>query len=389
MTRPKRKTSPDKHLGAVLGLLPLAILRLLSPIRHYRLVAIRGERIGHLTSELDGYLAERMRNPPPKKVIDLYFFRTRPCNTQVAKMVQRRLPVSGWFKVLYQLMKRWPSAKKHVSSVIEGTPALAAIDEAPQNFHLTAAEIARGDAILRDVMQITNAPVALIFNRDNAYLQTGGSWRFEYHDYRNSPVADMVPMAQYLVSEGYAVVRVGSVVADAFPETPGVFDYPMSGHRSDFMDVYLFHRARFFVGGSSSGIGHLMRLFRKPCVNFNVAPFLTFEGARLHRDLLIPKLYKRQDNGNLMSVKEIVSAGAAKISRTEEFEELGILLANNSTQDILDVTRELVERLDGKWSPHDGDQMRQSAFFHAAQIEPTSHPRIGARFIEKYSALLN
>ena len=56
----------------------------------------------------------------------------------------------------------------------------------------------------------TNAKWVCIHNRDSKYLNEHLNGDYNYHDYRNFSVKDMISASEFLANKGFYVIRVGS-----------------------------------------------------------------------------------------------------------------------------------------------------------------------------------
>jgi hypothetical protein len=77
---------------------------------------------------------------------------------------------------------------------------------------------------------------------------------------------------------------------------------------------------------------------------------------------------------------------------TVEYEEAGIYLVKNTPEEILDLTIEQLERVQGKYIIDDSDELRVAQFnsmLKSGHYCSGTASRVGSAFLEKYQHLLN
>ena len=102
--------------------------------------------------------------------------------------------------------------------------------------------------------------------------------------------------------------------------------------------------------------------------------------------------YKDTKTNNIISYKEVIRIGGDRWSDTQNYIDNGIELIENTPEEILEVTKEMNERLNGTWisNPIDEElqQMYRNLFVKGNHIYNFT-PRIGADFLRKNQNLLN
>ena len=191
-----------------------------------------------------------------------------------------------------------------------------------------------------------------IFARDSAYLnKTIPFQNWGYHNKRNSDIDSFIETIKFLIKKGFTVIRVGSIVQKPVSYShPKFIDYSVSELQCDFLDIFLVGTCKFFLG-SPSGISDVSTVFDNPMVNvqmseFDIAPF----GKNC---IYIPKKFKFVKTNQYLKFKEGVEL-KLNIS-SNNLEELGLELEDNSPQDILEAAKEMVTRMEGtfKYSPEE------------------------------------
>jgi len=93
-----------------------------------------------------------------------------------------------------------------------------------------------------------------------------------------------------------------------------------------------------------------------------------------------------------MSFREILESGAGEYFRTEQYEELGVEVVENSPEEIVRVVIEMDERLQGTWRTTEEDeelQRRFWSFFDLSHMYDNKLLRIGAEFLRQNEELLD
>jgi putative glycosyltransferase (TIGR04372 family) len=374
----------QRYWALPLAVWPVLLMRLSAPFVLLRLHSLRAERIGHFLSESDSYLSQRMIAGQPRRTIDKFFFTGVPSNRMALKLVSRCLPVSQLWDHVDRASRLIAGAERHVTPWLVGPDRWGFFDRCPPHFRFTDAEIAQGEAFLAEI-GAAKRPIVCLFNRDSAYL----SWSqkgvdFSYHDYRDSSIGNYLPAARELVRSGYFVIRMGAAVQETIADEENIVDYA-SGHRTDFLDLYIASRCTFSVG-TSTGLSDLGRIFRRPTASANVCPFLTMQLYSADwRELFIPKLYRWKNSRRIVTMTEMFQNGSHNFGHAEQFEEAGILLEENQPEDIVELAREMRDRIEGNWIDSEEDQTLQDQFWALSQVNSDLRPRIGRAFLRKYA----
>lgn len=383
------------HLTLALPLTCLA--KVLSTLIRLKFGTLRSERIGHLAINTELYLRERRtKRLASAKTI---FFSGKPANEQLFKMIRRRLSVvrsctlaklCGAIQRLSPNLDIWDDPPwrpdEHFRYDLLGS--------VPPQLSFTPTEIKRGQNLLCSMGVPREGTYVCIHARDRAYLDRKHPYRsrkeWSYHDYRDSSIENYQLAAEYIAGqEGNWVFRMGSVVEQAFESScDRVIDYARR-YRSDFGDIYLSATCRFFVT-SDGGLGAIPWISNIPVAYVNSSPPLGRAGWR-EPDIYIPKKVYSVPEKRILSFMEILEIGVDRFTRTEDFKLAGLVLIENSPNEILDVAVEMDRRLGGVWVESKEDIVLRRQF--EALFEPhhrvyTSPSRIGTRFLRQNRQLL-
>jgi putative glycosyltransferase (TIGR04372 family) len=223
-------------------------------------------------------------------------------------------------------------------------------------------EIKRGKEFLLGLGIPAGAPFVCLNIRDSKYLASMypvNDWN--YHDYRDSSLENYVLAAEELSNRGYYVLRMGAIVEKPFlSENPMIIDYATNGMRSEFLDIFLGATCAFCIS-SGTGFDAIPYSFRRPLAYVNFAPvgiLNTFSS----RFVLLSRQHYSVETGLKLTLKEILESGAAFVTESSHFVDLGIELRENTPEQILDAVLEIADRIEGKWIDTSQSQENQLTF---------------------------
>ncbi len=243
----------------------------------------------------------------------------------------------------------------------------------------------RGRRVLQDLGLPADAWFVCLHVRDGGYHEAEGS---RHQSHRNANALDYRAALREITGRGGWVVRMGDPRMKPLPATDGVIDYAHSPAKSDWMDVYLCGQCRFFLG-LASGLSNVAFSFGAPCVYVNwisnvLPPFST-------RDLFIPKLFRSEADGRLLSFGEMFDQEALNLNANYYLiGQKGLSFLDSDPLDIREVVREMLDQLDGRcvYSPED---LRLRGRLDAVLKEKghQGYCRMGKAFLQKYRGLLS
>jgi putative glycosyltransferase (TIGR04372 family) len=377
------------------------ILLLIRPLIDIRFVRIIDDRLGHLIVITEVFFRRLQLGKLPKKGITYIGIASKkPCNEQLLKMIGRSIPViqapSSIYKIFgalcfdknllsyLKIFNDLPARSNEYEEFSSGKPTLS----------FNAEEERKGTALLKS-MGIRKKEWFICFHaRDSSYLKkTLKDIDTSYHYYRDSDIINYIKAAEYIVEQGGCAVRMGSVIEKNLPSSidKRIIDYA-SRHRTDFGDIYLPAKCKFFLG-NGCGMGQVSQMFNVPVVWVNLIP-LEFPPYS-HTDMFIPKKIWSIKKKRLLTFSEILECGIGNFvpnpGTPDKHKDLGLKPIENTPEEILDLVEEINQRIDGTWKPHPGDeelQRRYRSLFGKDCICHGFPSRIGAKFLRENKILL-
>lgn len=375
---------------------PICILAL--PLRRVRIGILWSERIGHLALNTELFVRRgslnRGENSGNRDFTVL--IAGNPANEQLLKMWQRelfvlRLPflhavlrASGalWCKSYF-----YEPLNMHSNEYDE-------FNRAPPSLRFTHEEEVEGRRKLAEWgIDLDRDWFACVFARDDRYVPTLYPNRdCSDQDYRNADIDSFNLAMEEIVARGGFVLRLGFHVKKPLSvKSDRVIDYALS-FRSDFMDIFLSAKCRFFLG-TTSGIADIATIFDRPRVGVNFVPFGMAPIGK--QSLFIPKRIVNTITGQEIPFGRLIRVFDQKPDRIlfngNWALQQGYRHIDNTPEEILAVTREMLDRLDNKHNVSDDDVELQRRYFG---LFPKGHrfakikTPIGAEFLKSQRELL-
>ena len=387
----------DAVLIYTVGIALALAARILRPVLHIRFSSIDGRRIGHFIGMCEIYLCERALGHH-KGFTDIHTSTkvgnsqsdSTPPNKLIWRLYDEQLHFNEWARYAVAANEILPGAKKH-QTPISGPDYTGLMERVPAQIKLPETVIDAGNQWAKDSGISLDQEMVVFANRDSAHLSHRFSSKdWSYHDYRDNSIASMTPMAEAMTARGYLAVRIGAHAEEPIhSENPWIFDLPFSG-RTEEIELFVSNRCRFFIV-TTSGIGDLGRMFRKPVACTNTAPFLTVVRLKTQpADLWIPKHHWSVEQKRFMTFSEIVECGAGHFDRTEQYSANGIELVENTAEEITDIALETDAILSGHHHIGAAEQRLYDRFWKIA-LEGrkwTGESRIALSFLSRHSHLV-
>ena len=249
----------------------------------------------------------------------------------------------------------------------------------------------QGRAKLQELGIADGAEFVCILGRDSLYLESTDPKRdWEYHNFRDVDIQSYLAAAEDLADRGIYVVRMGSLVKDALETSnPKIIDYANRGP-SDFMDIYLSAKCKFFIS-CGTGLDGVASIFRRPVAFVSYVP-IEWDYTWNPTHVMIPKRLRLRSENRFLTFREILQSEVGHFRQTDQYDAMGIDLQENTPQEIAEVAVEMVERINGTWVESEDDRELQCSYrslFLPSDRHGVNVSRIGARFIRENQHLLD
>jgi putative glycosyltransferase (TIGR04372 family) len=379
----------------LLGLLTIGMLKAVRPVTKVRIGVLHNYQvIGHLAWNTELYLRRRAREKDIGKEFHV-LLTGRPANRQLLTMIRRRVAVVE-NRFLVEIYKRARARVRGADCWLDLQANFNKYDEfnnIPPQLAFTPAEEAMGRTLLQTIGIEPGQPFVCFHSRDDAYRMATNqpshtSMKDTFHDFRDCSIHHYLPAAEYLTDQGLYALRMGSIVKERLESVnPAIVDYA-SKFRSDFGDVFLPARSKFFLG-NTAGITAVAYIFGVPVALANCIP--TGHLPNGEHDLFIPKKLWHTGKKRCLTFPEIVNSGADMWMGSHWYAEAGIEVIENTADEVLALAKEMNARLDGTWVPTEEDEHLQQRY--RGLFPPGHHcygfpSRVGAEFLRQNRELL-
>ena len=394
----KVKRAIYRSLASVVGYFVVGILYLISWYKPVKAVELNAKRIGHLAYCTNVFLRQvYLRRLEGERVFYIGIATSKVANHQLLDMFRRKFFITrNLFPQLLLRSRAFTNSTRFFQRLSptfndEFFPYHTIQHDRPV-LEFTAAEEEKGKQLLK-TMGVDNGSWFVCFHaRDPGYLSTyvpGNDW--SYQDFRDCSVENYLEAAKYIARSGGAAIRMGHWVNDRLPTQRNhlIIDYA-SEYRTDFGDIYLPAKARFFLG-NSAGLFNVSLLFGIPIALANY-PDLEHLTHFSEGDLFIPKKIWSKERKRFLTFGEILCSGIGHYLRGDQFDNAGLEMVENTPQEILDLATEMNERLNGSFVCTEEDEELQGLFHklfaphHYCYGTPV---QIGAQFLRENRELLN
>jgi len=210
-------------------------------------------------------------------------------------------------------------------------------------YKLSEEDLEKGEK-LREIFKIPKkAKIVTIHIRESGYLSG-----MKYHSYRDTDIDNYLPALEYLIKEGFYIIRLGNNTMKPLKiKHPQIIDMPFHPDYCEFVEPYFVAASSFYIG-SSSGPAHLAQAFNIPVLaTENIyTSYAWFTDKELH----IFKKYYSNKLKRFLTLQEILLSPSLEFRRTEQFNNLGIELYSNTKEEILGAVKEMLSYIHGTHS---------------------------------------
>lgn len=373
-------------------LLPVALLlglfNKISPVP-IRIYAIRVDRVGQMIGNQEEFLCELELKMRPKEY-RVFIYRDYPSNRVILDMLKRVMRINNLFLPLFDVCQKLGGLG--VSSMelcgLPGSDRKHLVSRTKQHFNFSESEIREARKQCMELGIDPDKSFVSVLARDNTYLKFIEE-PTDLDSYRNVDLDTFIPALEYL-ADRHKVIRLGSVVKGPLNSNhPNILDYSLSGQRTELLDVYLSAACRFFLSTGTGLDGIASVAFRHPVLYVD---FMPINEAPIMKAgcIFIPKKYWLVREERYLTLSELFETGAARMYTPRQLDPMGIVVYDNTPEEILEAVREMEGRLDGTWVDTDDDielQERFWKYFRAQSKDNVCVGRIGTDFLRANSYL--
>jgi len=188
-------------------------------------------------------------------------------------------------------------------------------------------------------------PIAVVHARESGWLGA------TYHDFRNASISNYVEAIDFLITQGFFVVRIGDAsMTPVDYRSPDFLDLACSEAFQDGEDACFIAYCRLYIG-QNSGPFALAAILGKDTIIANEVNI--FIGRWVHEEEIDPLmlvLFKRNvSRSDRKSFNLLEVLFRRPRHTTEDFERDGIDLVENTPEEILLTVQEFLARRAGQW----------------------------------------
>jgi len=352
----------------IIGFFISFIIILLSPFCVIRLVTLPTERIGHLLANPEIFLSEREcgYHSYRKPLLDTWYYFPPISNHTILRMWRRSIFVWPYplGKIIATILNLTPNKNTNIyvyrkSGVFD---IYNSLEKSPPHLSLTQIEIERGREEFKKLGLKEDNQHICIFSRDTTYLSVkypNQDW--SYHDFRNFKITDYKLTINELISRKYNVIRMGSIVDKKLPFFNNkLIDYSYSDFQNELLEISIIANCLFFIG-CGSGIDELVNIFQRPLVTVNAIPIEWVNTWKVDH-IFIPKKIWIINEKRFMPLKEMIETGVSLFNETSLYHKNGLIVIDNSPEEIRSVAIEMEDRISGRWKSDEKNEKFQNYF---------------------------
>lgn len=334
--------------------LVLLVMRMVRPLVEFQLMIVAFHRFGHLALEPEVFLSrlsaeDSEASPRRRRPIVVRLWSLGPTKAQsnqfLAKMWKEVLfvPSSWCIDALLRAGDKFPFLQLLTPKLSVHGPANALDNSLP---HLTFSNEERrsGLAGLEGLGLDCNQPFVCLIVRDRGHYKSLGEIESPNMEMFNFDIDDFEMAAVALVARGYQVVRMGAGAEKPLSkQIVGVFDYSLSNHRSEFLDIYLAASCKFALS-TQTGPDAVCLAFRRPVCYIDVTRFSQFFfGTKI----AYWSPAKISLDGRTLRLKEVVSGDLPWLKSPDDFRRVGLEGAHSTPNEILKLANCFTDLFEG------------------------------------------
>jgi putative glycosyltransferase (TIGR04372 family) len=313
------------------------MMRLIRPIRFFRICEIRSERIGHFVSDISEHIGRIYEKN--NRYVDLYYF-IKVSNTQWEKMVRRSklIVVPNWIKYLDRWNRKIPGGSSHSlpSSLTKSRDTEGLFSKFDCSIPFLSSEKIECENWLKTKGWCKGEPFVVFLVRDTAYqsefLPSSRDW--DYHNYRNSDIETYLPAMEWLADQGVWVLRMGKTMNNRLKlANEKIIDYSFDQNKSDLLDIWLFSNCKAMVS-TGSGLDILGPVYKIPILMINFLPLDHLWS--FHTGMFLPKKLFWRQKKSYLNISDMLKNSFLK---SNEYLDSGIEIIDLTAEEILECVK--------------------------------------------------
>jgi len=208
----------------------------------------------------------------------------------------------------------------------------------------TDEEISIAETFLKKINP-DNMPIVTMHAKDNVFSTEVEGKNIKKCD-RCADINTFKKSTNYLSKQNNFCIRMGAAQEKIDENGMSLFDYSNSGERMEFLDFYLASKSKFYIG-TDSGYSATPFLFKIPMIVTNIVRPLGYFFSMTPNSIFIHKRMFSKKYNKLLNYKEIFIHYKRNKQMDSIVEDLDIIFLDNSDDEILEGTKEIVANIDG------------------------------------------
>lgn len=244
-------------------------------------------------------------------------------------------------------------------------------------------EIIEGEDKIKK-MGISGEFVCLHARENGVKRECFGKWAAYDTKCRDCDINTFIKTSQYFESLGMQSVRLGKYETKKCNDDR-IIDYA-NKYYDEFMDFYLLYRCKFLVS-SNTGISTIGGFWGRPVLVTNMI-HLCYGGESLPDtgyNMYIPKKFYSKSLKRKLNLYEMLDVMNECTIYTSNFVRKGILLEDNTEDEILEAAIEFNQRLEGEWKESDEEKENYKLYWEIIKCWRKRHKYIKAKPDKPYT----
>lgn len=374
LNKPSTSDLTKEIIFRLLSTIPFAItyilLLCLTPIKKVRIGFLEALPLGHLALNTDLLLRRRQIGIIPKKSFYIIFI-YNAVNKQLLKMFKRNIFICENRFIGRLLSFFCIFDTRFCQHTLMNSNEYKEYQASSSSLTFTKEEENYGKLQLEKMGIEKESWFVCIFARDSThYNKVYGYNNNSTMNFRDANIDSYIESVKYIISHGGYVLRMGMNVSQEFTyKDPKMIDYAMK-YRSDFMDVFLTAKCKFFIGTASGG-ADMARIFDKHHLAVNWTPIGWAPWGK--NEIYMPKTLCYAE-----TLEQVPYAKALELAKSwtvsldydieEKMREHNVVLVPNTPEQILDATKEIMGRIDGTHIESEAYHSKLEKYFELRKV---------------------